>query len=95
MDGHELIELLNLAGFEASCYSGRGMLGRQCVSTTAPTSSLFNLGIRLAQAAVRKERCGDDAQMVLDDLGELSPRTDSMGHDTVLYFPDVDWPEGA
>jgi hypothetical protein len=71
-------EMLEGAGFEVSSYSGRGMYGRQCPSVTA--SSWQEFVSLLLQAT----------EDVDTDLISLC-HTDSMGYDTVFYWPSEDW----
>lgn len=77
MDPITLIRALETAGFEPMSYSGRGMYGRQCVGVSA--ESPFEVGVALGLAL------GEEAR-------DLRVASDTLGRDTVLYFPGVAWP---
>lgn len=85
MDEMELIGAIERAGYQARDYSGRGMYGKLCVAFTT-CGGLFHTGVKIADAL-------NDAFAVAK-LAELHVETDSMGRDTVVYFPGVPWPEG-
>ena len=92
MDAERLISILEDAGYEARSYSGHGMYGAEYVGVV--TSGVgFRLGAELAKSAAYLAEEGD-ALEALDELAELSVSTDSMGHDMIVYFPGVAWPEG-
>jgi uncharacterized protein Yka (UPF0111/DUF47 family) len=63
-------------------YSGRGMYGRECVAVTART---------VTEALAQVVNVTDD----IDDIRWLVThfRTDSMGTDTIVYWPDMAWPK--
>lgn len=76
-----------LSMMDAEPYSGRGMMGRQCLSvTTQDGQGLLDL---IADVV---ESCDDegDAATVLRQA-----KTDDMGRETVLYWPRVLMPEEA
>lgn len=84
MDPITLIRAIESLGLSPRSYSGRGMYGRSCVGVTLGRNSEvteFGLGVKLALAL------GEDAE-------DLDPRTDSMGLGSIIYFPNVRWPEG-
>lgn len=86
MDGNRLIELIENVGREVRAYSGRMMYGRECVGVEVDNvGQLFHLGLELADAATDDERFA---------LQKMYVAWDSMGMGTILYFPDVKWPEG-
>lgn len=58
-------------------YSGRGMTGKTCVGFTLSASDLVLLGVVLTSVL------GYDRSMDLS----ASACTDSMGRDTIVYFP--------
>lgn len=91
MDAEKLIEAIEDAGYEARSYSGRGMYGRECVGVVVGVAG-FRLGAELAKSVAYLAE--DDVHEALDELAELSVSQDSMGHDVVVYFPGVPWPEG-
>lgn len=62
-------------------YSGRGMAGRECVAfvTNNPTSDILEAGMFIGM-------CDGDAYRHSPTVA-----TDNLGHDTIVYFPYVDW----
>ena len=77
------------ADIEFRSYSGRGMFGRQCLGITAKDAltvavDLFD-GLRYAPL--------DEADLdaAHEDLAQAlrEARTDSMGMDVIVYFPDI------
>ena len=63
-------------------YSGRGMYGDQCMGIiTANTLTCFGYLIHTLS--------GDFPDLVEKLCNNV--RTDSMGHDTIIYFPGVYW----
>lgn len=89
MNAERFIELLDDAGCEPRSYSGRGMYGARCVSIT--TDRYQSEGYVAALTMIYAE---SDEQSELLSVWR-GVRSDSMGLDTVIYFPDMDWPEGA
>lgn len=86
MNADRLIDLIEDAGYTARSYSGRGMYGRCCVGIEVPSDvSVFSVAIELALI------CEDGE---VRNLSDLSPREDSLGLDTILYFPHIEWPKG-
>lgn len=78
MTAEDFMEILENENLEPYRYSGRGMYGRQCPAF----NSIFIYAALVALAA----KYHDD----VDFLNVLKHvRTDSMGLDTVCYFPDV------
>jgi hypothetical protein len=76
--------------FEARSYSGRGMRGRECVGVTVGRGlSSFQLGVAIA--AAMRDDFFPQLQQDLEDLVGLTVREDSMGLDTIVYFPGVEW----
>lgn len=80
------IKFLKDAGYEPRSYSGRGMYGRECVSITVPNinKAVFNLGFKLGSLT-------EDVEEITDCLDGF--RTDSMGLDYIIYFPEVAFEE--
>lgn len=84
MDPITLIRAIEDLNLDPQSYSGRGMYGSKCVGVRLGRNSEFTefgLGVKLALAL------GEDAD-------DLNPRTDSMGLGSIIYFPNVRWPEG-
>lgn len=95
MNSVKLVEVLRSAGFEPENYSGRGMYGRECVGVTISRGqSTFNLAAQLCVEAIDLfgEEEGPD---FIEELSRLSVSEDSMGHDSIVYFPRVSWPASA
>ena len=63
-------------------YSGRGMFGRTCFGIVCEDDMMSTL-IQLCDAI----RDSEDFISAYNELG--IPRTDSMGMDTILYFPSI------
>lgn len=82
-----LINAISDAGYQAESYSGRGMYGRTCVGVTVPRdTSPFQLAAQIIASS-------DDPAEMADSLSDLRVNEDSMGFDTVVYFPRVPWVE--
>lgn len=63
-------------------YSGRGAYGKTCAAVTFPDAqAIYRFFTQLGYYST-----GDDWSRELSDLVNAS-RTDSMGMDTVVYFP--------
>lgn len=92
MEAKKLIQALEQAGYEPRDYSGRGMFGDRCVAVVVERgTSEFRLAAEVAIELVSLHEDGE-AQDVLEELARLDVRGDSMGRDSVIYFPDVAWP---
>lgn len=91
--------LIEAAGYEAYPYSGRGMLGRQCVglpcsNVNTAIADLFEAVFDADVEDVANEQEEYDARMsahsaLCDAL--RSSAQDSMGFNQVLYFKSVEW----
>ena len=80
IDSQKFIDTLEECGFEPRSYSGRGMYGKNCIGVA--TDDIFDLGFQVESA------------LSGEDIGHIPPcRTDSMGMDTIVYRPDLAWPE--
>lgn len=99
METSMLVNLIQAAGYEAYPYSGRGMLGRQCVGLTCSDvntaiADLFEAVFDADVEDVANEQEEYDARMsahsaLCDAL--RSSAQDSKGFDRVLYFKSVEW----
>lgn len=90
-------------------YSGRGMFGRKCIGLTGTDSEVNAVISETLQMAVQDlftdtvdldgddttaaYNKNDDVQRAIATLIGGSAR-DSMGRDIIVYWPDVEWPEG-
>lgn len=66
-------------------YSGRGMYGRQCVAISGEYINPFVVALLLAERAPLHG---------IDVIDIPVPDTDSLGRGIVVYWPQVEWPEG-
>jgi hypothetical protein len=82
------VELLEEAGFEPFSYSGRGMYGKRCVAVTVTSFGRFFADILLALE-------GEETD--LEELASIfeGMHWDSMGYDSVCYFPRIPWADDA
>lgn len=88
MDTITFIRWLETADLEPFEYSGRGMFGKKCVAVRA--NSEVDLVISVMTSMV--ENCAERSDL-LDMLDELSsPKTDSLGKGTVVYWESMQWP---
>lgn len=74
------VEFLESLDYKPRAYSGRGMMGRECVGIVVPSAVI-------AAWRIAAELIGVDSAYVI-----LNPRWDSMGRDEILYWPSVEWP---
>ena len=94
--------LIEAAGYEAYPYSGRGMLGRQCVGL--PCSDVNTAIADLFEACMSQDMEEDEladehvksVSQVMEEHSALcdalrSSAQDSMGFNRVLYFKSVEW----
>lgn len=85
-----LIDAIRDAGYTARKYSGRGMYGARCVALIVPRDDdPFSAGV----AVGREANAVADLNKVAFSLPHS--RSDSLGMDTIVYFPSLDWPEGV
>ena len=97
---HKLLKaFIEAPGNDAYSYSGRGMMGRQCVGLTCSDvntaiADLFEAVFDADVEDVANEQEEYDARMsVYSALCDAlrSSAQDSMGFDRVLYFKSVEW----
>ena len=84
-------------------YSGRAMYGRYCVGIVCPNPfyAVTNLLGYFAEKAIEAERHSDpdaeeftEERQLYDKLFQVltsDVRSDNMGYDTVVYFPEWEW----
>ena len=77
----------NLTDCDTRCYSGRGMFGKQCVAVVTETDLPWTE--ILADLVEACDDCSEAASLV------RSVRMDSMGMQTVLYWPSIAFDEEA
>jgi hypothetical protein len=68
-------------------YSGRGMYGRTCIALVGNTGDLLRFAAELAQIGDDTDTDTDAADML--QIMADTVRTDSLGYDTVFYFPGI------
>ena len=81
-------------GYRPQSYSGRFMYGRRCVGVVVPRGGMLRVGSDLVMAAVLTDDVqADDAVGIAEAVSALmrDARTDSMGLDTIVYWPDMEW----
>lgn len=86
----ELVLLAEEAGYEVRSYSGRAMYERKCPGIVSSVSGVA-LGASLVLAAVHLSPDGAefDSGAVAGAMSEV--REDSMGRETVFYWPNIEW----
>lgn len=90
-DINRIIDTVEDLGYLVRSYSGRGMYGKSCVAIIIDRNkSEFEAGMEIA-TALASEECRMD---LVDILLSSRIRQDSMGRDSVVYFPNIPWPEG-
>lgn len=77
-----LQQFLETNGYETRSYSGRGMMGKECLAVGGLT--MFELGYLI----------GSEEHEFDYDPGYASPKEDSLGQGTIIYFPNISWSEG-
>lgn len=94
MNAEKLIDALKDAGHTPHSYSGRAMYGRKCVAVTVRRNvSAFRLAAEVAVALLDEDITQGPNDV--EDLARLSVCEDSMGLDSVVYFPDVKWEDNT
>lgn len=98
MDAKKLIEAIEAAEIRdcdelrPRSYSGRAMYGRDCVGVVVPRDvSSFQLAAAIAVALLDGD-C-DEGPNDVEDLADLRVCEDNMGLDTIVYFPNVPYPQ--
>jgi hypothetical protein len=74
------VGLLRDLGYEPRSYSGRGMYGAKCVGVVVDDP--FKLGLEIGQAMEERGK---------GDYFNASTAQDSMGCDTIYYWPSMKW----
>jgi hypothetical protein len=95
MEAETLIDLIDKAGYEARSYSGRGMYGRRCIGVEIERNmSAFRLAAQLISEFIAGSDDMDDIHSIVEEFAYLKVSEDSMGRGSIIYFEDVEWPEG-
>lgn len=79
---HPLQSLLESEGLECQSYSGRNMYSQTCLGVVAP------LGDLMAAVACTTDFNSEEVCEAVRGI-----RFDSLGHDTIYYFPEVTFVE--
>lgn len=79
LSSQELIDTLETYDFVPRSYSGRAMYGKCCIGVVGDP---FEIGYYLGQEYAERY-----------DAGYFSWRTDDLGRDTIMYFPQFEWPK--
>lgn len=97
MDNTDLQFLLVNAGFETQSYSGRGMNGKTCLAVIVDREdNAVTMFAELLEQA-KPDDSSMDTLAVLEVIQEAmrDHRTDSMGRDTVVYWPSIAYDPNA
>lgn len=76
----KLIDILRDCAFEPRPYSGRGMMGRECVAISGDKEdgvTVWNVATLLGN----------------EDIDVDEPSVDSLGLGIVIYWPTMPWPK--
>ncbi len=106
MEPKRFVELLTDCEQKVRSYSGRGMMGRDCVGVVVSRrEDLLLLGVTLAGQLVNEwggtslADCPPDAPEEVGQLVELLSEgvfeVDNMGIDTIIYWEKIPWPVGV
>jgi len=78
-----LTDAIDATGVELRPYSGRGMYGQSCLGIV-PNTDTARYFMYLAQILIT-----DGQEEILDLLIGSPSREDSLGRDTIVYFPNL------
>lgn len=82
MTTDEFTQLLERLGYNWRKYSGRGMMGVECVGVTLEEETTLKFTANVVVGA------SDDEREYLSDIFGRA-KTDSMGYNTIIYFPTM------
>lgn len=69
-------------------YSGRAMYGKTCFAFTGSSSDLLSFGVQLGRWIADEDAHDSPHSFDIDDF-LVDVRTDSLGMQTIYYFPRV------
>jgi hypothetical protein len=98
MDNTDLQLLLTNAGFEVRSYSGRGMNGKTCLAVVVDREdNAAAMFAELLALTSSHDGSSTDTLAVMEVIQEAlrDHRTESMGRDTVVYWPNVSYDPNA
>jgi hypothetical protein len=87
MEPEKLIELIEATAYEPRSYSGRGMSGSECVGVSGDTFGILGSIIQ-ANAENHNPAAWEDIANLIE-----STRTEALGHNMIVYWPDIAWPD--
>lgn len=79
-----LQELIDEMGYHTRSYSGRGMMGKECLGVSVYDD--FEFGIELGTAIT-----ASDSLYLIATIQEY--KKDNMGRDTIIYWPNIPYKE--
>ncbi len=90
-------QILVQAGFEVQSYSGRGMYGKRCLAVTGKGDTL-NVVANIVVEVTNHILDNLSTDEMVGALQEMKAafckvRTDSLGRDSVVYFPTIEFVE--
>lgn len=71
-------------------YSGRGMFGRKCFGVSGRGSSASVLMQLITTLLSQSELT---LVSFVGELAQYEISSDNLGHDTIIYWTDVEWPD--
>lgn len=77
------VELLTIAGYDVTSYSGRGMYGKSCVGVRVANDA--EMLVMTANVAIE---CDAAQREELPDIVS-NAKTDNMGRGLIVYFPNM------
>jgi hypothetical protein len=86
----KIVEILDNSGFDYRSYSGRCMYGDRCLGITCDNAVKCVAEICWAINDNVEEL--EEAQELIEFL--IDARSDSMGLDSIVYFPNIAWFDG-
>ncbi len=89
-----LADLFEEADYEVRAYSGRAMMGKECLAVhVSNAAEAFILGKIVGQAIREEQESGTEGDIEFSEFLEQigAPRIDSLGFDAVIYWPNLQW----
>lgn len=88
---HEANMLSRMEDEKVRSYSGRCMYGRNCLGITCGTPSLVMMRLCEAAAELTRREVDDAEDFRVSELIRDEIREDSMGQESIVYFPRLEW----
>jgi hypothetical protein len=86
----KIVDAFETAGYEPRSYSGRAMYGAHCLGVECDNGA----GLMAELAVSIAEQASDPAEVAEIMQHLTSPRGDSMGRGSILYWPSIEWMDG-